>query len=60
MQWCEREEPLVVGHNKRKLLTEALRILKAEHGTGDVCRGQAMCSLPITAEDIEIRPIKLL
>ena len=60
MQWCEREEPICAGTDKRKLLTEALRRLKAEHGTGPVCRGRAMCEVPITANDIEIIPIPFL
>lgn len=60
MMWCEREEPIVAGTNKRKLISEALKILKAEHGTGPVCRGQAMCALPITADDIEIVEIPLM
>lgn len=60
MKWCEREEPICVGTNKRKLLSEALRTLKAEHGTGPVCRGQAMCHVPITADDVEIIPIPFL
>ena len=54
MKWCEREEPICAGTNKRKVAAEALRLLKAEHGTGPVCRGQAMCSVKITADGIEI------
>ncbi len=60
MMWCEREQPIVAGTNKRKLISEALKILKAEHGTGAVCRGQAMCALPITADDIEIVEIPIM
>ena len=60
MQWCEREEPIIAGSNKRKLISEALKILKVEHGTGPVCRGAAMCSHPITANDIEIVEIPLM
>jgi len=60
MQWCEWEEPIVAGTNKRKLLSEALQILKAEHGTGSVDRGAAMCQIPITADDIEIVEIPFL
>jgi hypothetical protein len=60
MMWCEREQPIVVGTNKRKLISEALKILKAEHGTGPVCRGQAMCALTITADDIEIVEVPMM
>jgi hypothetical protein len=60
MMWCEREEPIIAGTNKRKLISEALKILKAEHSTDPVCRGQAMCSLPITADDIEIIEIPIM
>lgn len=60
MQWCEREEPIIAGTNKRKLLSEALRMLKEKHGTGPVDRGAAMCQIPITADDIEIVEIPLL
>ena len=44
MQWCERNQPIILGTNKKKLLTAALKILKEEHGYGKVCRGQAMLS----------------
>jgi hypothetical protein len=54
MQWCEANEPICGGTNKGKVAREALRILKAEHGTGPVSRGQAMCSLKICQSDIEI------
>jgi len=60
MKWCEREEPICAGTNKRKVAAEALRILKAEHGNGPVSRGQAMCSAKITADDIEIVEIPFL
>lgn len=60
MQWCEREEPIIAGTNKRKLLSEALKILKAEHGAGPVDRGAAMCQIPITADDVEIIEIPFL
>jgi len=60
MMWCEREQPIIAGTNKRKLISEALKILKAEHGTGPVCRGQAMCALPITADDIEIVEVPMM
>lgn len=54
MKWCEREEPICAGTNKRQVAHEALCRLKAEHGTGPVDRGQAMCSVKITADDIEV------
>lgn len=60
MKWSEREEPLCVGTNKKKLLSEALRMLKATHGDGPVSRGMAMCEVPITADDIEICEIPFL
>lgn len=60
MQWCEREEPIIAGTNKRKLLSEALRILKAKHGTGAVDRGAALCQIPITSDDLEIVEIPFL
>jgi hypothetical protein len=60
MQWCEREEPIIAGTNKRELLSKALKILKAKHGTGPVDRGAAMCQIPITADDIEIVEIPFL
>ena len=60
MMWCEREQPIIAGTNRRKLISEALKILKAEHGTGPVCRGQAMCALPITADDIEIVEVPMM
>ena len=60
MKWCEREEPICAGTNKRKVVAETLRILKAEHGTGPVNRGQAMCSVKITADDIELVKIPFL
>ena len=60
MKWCEREEPICAGTKKKKLVTEALRILHAEHGKGPVSRGMAMCSEPIRKDDIEIVEIPLL
>ena len=60
MKWCEREEPICAGTNKRKIISEALRILKAEHGTDPVSRGQAMCSVKITADDIDVVEIPFL
>ena len=60
MQWCERNQPIIIGTNKKKLLTAALKILKEEHGYGKVCRGQAMCRVKITRDDILIQEIKYL
>lgn len=60
MKWCEREEPICAGTNKRKVSDEALRILKLEHGTGPVIRGYEMRSVKITADDIEIVEIPFL
>lgn len=60
MNWCEREEPICAGTNKRKVVREALRLLKAEHGDGLVSRGQALCSVKITHGDIEILTIPFL
>jgi hypothetical protein len=60
MKWCEREEPICAGTNKKKLVAEALRILHAERGKGPVGRGMAMCSEPIRADDIEVVEIPLL
>lgn len=60
MKWCERNEAVCVGTNKAKLALEALRILREEHGTGPVDRGQAMCSVPITLDDIKIKEIPFL
>jgi hypothetical protein len=60
MQWCEREEPICAGTNKRKVAQAALRILKEEYGTGSVLRGLAMCSVPITMSDIAVVEIPFL
>ncbi|MFY8063775.1 MAG: hypothetical protein ACOVN2_08725 [Usitatibacteraceae bacterium] len=60
MKWCEREEPICAGTNKRKVAAEALRLLKVEHGTGSVNRGQAVCSVKITADDVEIVEIPFM
>lgn len=54
MRWCEREEPICAGTNKKLVAKKALAMLKQQHGTGPVHRGQAMCSLPITYTDIEV------
>jgi hypothetical protein len=60
MQWCERDEPIIAGTNKRKVLSDALKILKKEHGTGSIDRGAALCQMPITADDVEIVEIPFL
>ena len=60
MKWCEREEPICAGTNKQKVATEALRILKSKHGTDRVNRGQAMCSVKITADDVEVVEIPFM
>jgi hypothetical protein len=54
MKWSGGEEPICAGTNKKEVAREALRILKLVHGTGPVSRGMAMCSVPITADDIEV------
>lgn len=54
MKWCEREEPVCAGTNKKKLIREALRILRDKHGKGRISRGGALCSEPIRSSDIEI------
>lgn len=60
MMWCEREVPVCAGTNKKKLIKEALRLLRAEYGNGPVWRRAALCSMPITANDIEIVKIPFL
>lgn len=60
MKWCEREEPVCIGRNKRKVARAALEILKRENGTGPVSRGAAMCFIPITMNDIEIVEIPVI
>lgn len=54
MKWCEWEEPICIGTNKKKVSRGALKMLKEKYGTGPVSRGAAMCSIPITMTDIEI------
>jgi hypothetical protein len=54
MKWSGGEEPICAGTNKKEVAREALRILKLVHGTGPVSRGMAMCSVPITMDDIEV------
>jgi len=60
MKWCEREEPIACGYNRKELQRHALAKLHAKHGKGSVDRGAAMCSLPITASDIAITPIEMI
>ena len=60
MMWSEREMPVCAGTNKKKLVKEALRLLRTEYGTGPVSRGMAMCSEPIRADDIEIVEVPFL
>ena len=60
MKWCEREEPICAGKNKKNVRKEALRILKEREGTGPVDRGMAMCSVKITYDDIEIVEIPVI
>lgn len=60
MKWCEHEEPICVGTNKKTLLKHAVAKMKQEHGNGPVDRGMAGCSLPITYDDIEISEIEML
>ena len=52
MRWPEYDEPICLGTNKRKISTEALRLLRKEHGTGPVLRPAAMCSAPIRHDDL--------
>lgn len=54
MKWPNTLEPICAGTNKRTVTKEAVRLLKREHGEGPVNRPSAMCSVPITATDIEI------
>lgn len=57
MQWPEMIEPVCIGGNKQRTYSEALRLLHEEHGTGDVPRPAAGCTLPITGDDIDMREI---
>lgn len=52
MRWPEYDEPVCAGHDILKLRKHALRILLSEHGDGDVLRPAAMCSAPITDDDL--------
>lgn len=60
MKWPCAIEPICAGTNKRTVTREAVRLLRAEHGNGDVPRPAAMCSMPITASDIEIITIPVV
>jgi hypothetical protein len=60
MKWCEREEPICGGTNKKKVVSEAVKMLKAIHGTEPVDRGQAFCSVKITTDDIEVVEIPIV
>ena len=60
MQWPEVIEPICAGANKRQVTREAVRLLRMEHGDGDVPRRGAMCSVPITASDIEVLTIPVV
>lgn len=60
MKWCEWEQPVCIGRNKQKVARAALKILKQENGEGPVNRGAAMCSAPITIDDIEILEIPVI
>ena len=54
MVWPSALEPVCAGTNKRIVTREAVRMLRSEHGDGPISRPAAMCSVPITASDIEI------
>lgn len=60
MRWPEYDEPICAGTNKEKLVTEAVKILKKEHGLGPVPRQMAMCSVPIQRNDINIWEIPFI
>jgi hypothetical protein len=60
MQWPGTLEPICAGTNKRAVTREAVRLLRVEHGDGPVDRPAAMCSVPITASDIEIASIPVV
>ena len=52
MRWPDYDEPICAGTNKAVLRKEALAILRKEHGSGDVVRPGAMCSVPIRNDDL--------
>jgi hypothetical protein len=60
MMWCEAQEPICAGANKKRVAREAYRILKERYGDEHVSRGMAMCHAPITHNDIEVREIPLV
>lgn len=60
MRWPMAAEPICTGTNKNNTMKEAMKILKAEHGTGDVNRFGAMCSVPLQYDDIEMEKIPFL
>jgi len=53
-------EPICVGANKRIVTREAVRLLQMEYGDGPINRPGAMCSVPITASDIEIVTVPIV
>ena len=60
MKWPDTLEPICAGSNRRKVVREAVRLLKIEHGEGPVNRPAAMSSAKITASDIEIVTVPLV
>lgn len=60
MLWCEIKEPICIGKNKKRVKSEALKILKKLHGNKSIDRGQAMCSAKISGSDIEVCEIKVI
>jgi hypothetical protein len=60
MCWCENQVPVCAGTNKKRLVKEALRLLREEYGTGPVWRHGSLCSMPIVANDIDIVEIPIL
>lgn len=60
MKWCERDEPICAGTNRKRVAAEALRRLKVIHGNGPVNRGAAMCSVKLTADDVGIVEVPFL
>jgi hypothetical protein len=60
MRWPDYDEPICAGHDIPSLRREALAILRADHGHGDVVRPAAMCSVPITESDLREWTIPLI
>lgn len=60
MKWCEREEPVCAGTNQKEVAQKALKMLRDEYGVGPIPRGMAMCSVPITMDDIEVVKIPVI